>query len=168
MKIFLIGMMGSGKSYWAKYLSNQYKMNWIDLDTAIEKANNLTIEKIFATKGENFFREQEKEILRSIEAKENIIVATGGGTPCFHNNMQWMNEHGTTIWIDEPIDVLVSRLLTEKSHRPLIKNLKENELTDFFSRQLEKRKSFYQQATLHLNSKSIATFNPLEIANIKH
>ena len=168
MKIFLIGMMGSGKSYWAKYLSNQYKMNWLDLDAAIEEANNQTIETIFATKGEDFFREQEKEILLSIEAADNIIVATGGGTPCFHNNMQWMNEHGITIWIDEPIDVLVSRLLTEKSHRPLIKNLKENELSDFFSRQLEKRKSFYQQATFHLNGKSIATFNPLEIVNIKN
>lgn len=168
MKIFLTGMMGSGKNYWAKYLSNQYKMNWIDLDLEIEQANNLTIETIFATKGEDFFREQEKEILRTIEAADNIIVATGGGTPCFHNNMQWMNEHGITIWIDEPIDVLVSRLLTQKSHRPLIKDFNKNELTHYLFTQLEKRKPFYQQATFHLNSNSIVTFNPSDMVTIKH
>lgn len=168
MKIFLIGMMGSGKSYWAKYLSNQYKMNSIDLDLAIEQSNNLTIETIFATKGEDFFREQEKEMLRTIEAVDNIIVATGGGTPCFHNNIQWMNDHGTTIWIDDPIGVLVSRLIHEKSRRPLIKDLNENELTQFLSTQLEKRKPFYQQSIFHLNSKSIVTFNPSEIVTIKH
>lgn len=168
MKIFLIGMMGSGKSYWGKYLSNEYKMNWIDLDLAIEQANNLTIETIFTTKGEEFFREHEKEILRTIETVDNIIVATGGGTPCFHNNIQWMNYQGTTIWIDEPIDVLVSRLIDEKSNRPLIKDLNENELTQFLSTQLEKRKPFYQQATFHLNSNSIVTFNPSEIVTIKH
>ena len=168
MKIFIIGMMGSGKNHWAKYLSNQYNMNWIDLDAAIEKANNQTIETIFATKGEDFFREQEKELLRTTEKEENIIVATGGGTPCFHNNMQWMNEHGATIWIDEKIDILVSRLIREKSHRPLIRDLNENELKHFLSTQLKNRTQFYKQATFHLNSNNIATFNPSEIATIKH
>ncbi len=168
MKIFIIGMMGSGKNHWAKYLSNQYNMNWIDLDAAIEKANNQTIETIFATKGGDFFREQEKELLRTTEKEENIIVATGGGTPCFHNNMQWMNEHGATIWIDEKIDILVSRLIREKSHRPLISDLNENELKHFLSTQLKNRTQFYQQATFHLNSNNIATFNPSEIATIKH
>lgn len=168
MKIFIIGMMGSGKNHWAKYLSNQYNMNWIDLDAAIEKANNQTIETIFAIKGEDFFREQEKELLHKTEKEENIIVATGGGTPCSHNNMQWMNEHGTTIWINEPIDVLVRRLIPEKLHRPLIKDLNENELTHFLSIQLKNRTQFYQQATFHLNSNNIATFKPLEIATIKH
>jgi shikimate kinase len=167
MKIFLIGMMGSGKSYWAKYLSNEYQIPWIDLDAAIEKANNLTIETIFASKGEVFFREQEQEILRTIEAVENIIVATGGGAPYFHNNMQWMNEQGTTIWIDEPIDVLVSRLIQEKKHRPLIKNLSDIELAGFLIKNLDERKPFYEQAKFHLNSNSMAIFNPSVLSNQK-
>ena len=103
--IFLIGMMGSGKSYWAQQLATTYNMNWIDLDSEVEKENMMSIKVIFETEGEESFRIKEKNALHKLAHHKNLIIATGGGTPCFYNNMQWMNEHGTTIWIDEPVSI---------------------------------------------------------------
>jgi shikimate kinase len=155
-KLFLIGMMGSGKSYWAQLLSAQYKIDWMDLDAEIEKESMMAIKEIFETEGEASFRKKEEKALHNLSKLKNIIVATGGGTPCFYNNMQWMNEHGITIWIDEPIDNLVKRLKPEKTHRPLIKNLSDDELHSFLEKKLNERKYFYSQAQHHLTGNNIS------------
>jgi shikimate kinase len=97
--------------------------------------------------------------------KETCVIATGGGTPCFNNNMQWMNDHGTTIWLDEPIDILVKRLLPEKAHRPLIKNLNDDELENFLTTKLQERTPFYNQSQFHLSSEMLATVNLHELLN---
>ena len=165
MKLFLIGMMGSGKSYWAQQLSAQYNIDWMDLDAEIEKETSLTIKEIFETEGEAFFRNKERDALHNLSSFQNIVIATGGGTPCFHNNMQWMNEQGTTIWIDEPIDVLVKRLVPEKAHRPLIKNLSDHELHTFLSHKLKEREPFYSQAKFRLNSETLNTAKLLQLLN---
>ncbi len=157
MKLFLIGMMGSGKSYWAQQLATQYHTNWMDLDAEIEKETSQTIKEIFETAGEAQFRLIERNALHNLAAHQNIIIATGGGTPCFHNNMQWMNEQGITIWIDEPIPVLVKRLIPERSHRPLIKNLSDGELATFLEKKLAERKPFYSQAKHTINSTTVKT-----------
>src|SRR5205814_7849500 len=83
-RVFLLGMMGSGKSYWAQCIAEKTKMDWMDLDQQIEKDISVTIKEIFATNGEEYFREKERDALHKLSAYDNIIIATGGGTPCFH------------------------------------------------------------------------------------
>ena len=163
MKLFLLGMMGSGKSYWSKELSKKLKCGGYDLDFLIESNEEKTISEIFADDGEEYFRKTEAKILRWFGEKKIFVLATGGGTPCFHANMEWMNKTGITIWIDESIDVLAERLAPEKEHRPLIRNLNNNELKDFLSNKLEERKPFYSQSKIHLQEKDIQLKNILQL-----
>jgi shikimate kinase len=157
--------MGSGKSYWSKIIAKKLNLTAFDLDTVIETLAGKTIAEIFEQNGESFFRENETEALQSFMHKETCVIATGGGTPCFNNNMQWMNDHGTTIWLDEPIDILVKRLLPEKAHRPLIKNLNDDELENFLTTKLQERTPFYNQSQFHLSSEMLATVNLHELLN---
>ena len=163
MKLFLLGIMGSGKSYWAQRIAEKTNRDWMDLDQQIEKDTSMTISEIFAAHDENYFREKERDALQELSEFDNLIIATGGGAPCFHNNMQWMNEHGTTIWIDEPIDILAERLKKEKEHRPLIKDLSDEELYEFLSRKLADRSPFYLQAQHHLQDSNICENSFTEI-----
>lgn len=146
MKIFLIGMMGSGKSYCAKKIAKKLKLAAYDLDNLVEMTEDLTIAEIFEEEGEEYFRKLEAKILRWFGEKKNFVLATGGGTPCFHKNIDWMNENGITIWLNEPIDVLVERLKPEKNHRPLISELSDEELGSFLTNKLAERTPFYSQA----------------------
>lgn len=158
-------MMGSGKSYWSKILAQQLNLTPFDLDTVIETAAGKTIAQIFEQDGEAFFRTKETEALHSFQQLNNCIIATGGGTPCFNNNIQWMNEYGTTIWLDEPVDVLAERLKKEKDHRPLIKHLSNEDLANFLKNKLAERVPFYSQSQLHLSSRELATANFHELLN---
>lgn len=153
---FFIGMMGSGKTYWSDILADEFDFGSYDLDALIEMAEQKTITEIFAEHGEKYFRELEREALHSTEYFINSIIATGGGTPCFFDNMKWMNKTGITVWIDEGIDTLVMRLKKEKSKRPLIKDLGNDELKSFLEKKHEERKPFYQQAQYHLQGKDIS------------
>jgi shikimate kinase len=148
-------MMGTGKTYWAKKLSKKLKTGGYDLDFLIESHEERTIAEIFAEDGEEYFRKTEAKVLRWFGEKKTFVLATGGGTPCFNDNMEWMNKQGTTIWIDEPIATLAERLKPEKEHRPLIKDLSDTELEHFLSRKLEERNSFYSRATYHLQDSGI-------------
>lgn len=159
-------MMGSGKSYWAKQLATALQYELVDLDTVIEIENNATISEIFELYGEQFFRNQETKYLRNFDTKNNVVLATGGGTACFNDNMQWMNEQGITIWIDEPIDVLVNRLVKEKAHRPLIKNLNDAELKYFLEQKLQQRKPFYSKAKYIISSKEDTTEKLIQLLNL--
>src|SRR5882757_544038 len=98
-KIFLIGFMGTGKTHWGKLWSKETGYSFFDLDTLIEEQTGKTVAEIFEQEGEAFFREKEKELLRSFAGKDNCIIACGGGTPCLNDNMQWMNTHGTTVYL---------------------------------------------------------------------
>jgi shikimate kinase len=156
MKIFLIGMMGAGKSFWTKKLSKKLKVGGYDLDFLIESHEEKTIAEIFSEEGEPYFRKSESNILRWFGEKKAFVLATGGGTPCFLDNMKWMNNQGITIWIDEPVSTLIERLLPEKAHRPLIQKLSDTELQQFLTDKLAERSSFYQQATYHLQVDAIS------------
>ena len=156
MKIFLIGMMGSGKSFWTKKLSKKIKSGGYDLDFLIESHEEKTIAEIFAEDSEDYFRRSEAKILRWFGEKKTFVLATGGGTPCFHDNMDWMNKNGITIWIDESIDQLIERLKPEKAHRPLIQKLSDEELHSFLTAKLVERFPFYQRATYRLQGKDIS------------
>jgi shikimate kinase len=155
VKIFLIGLMGSGKSFWAKKLSALLHIPAFDLDKEIEKIAGRTVAAIFADEGESYFRQKENEVLKSFEGKPNFLLATGGGAPCFHDNMEWMNENGVTIWIDEPPSVIASRLKKEKSHRPLIAEVADDNLSEFFIRMRGSRAPYYMRAKYHLSGNHI-------------
>jgi len=163
VNIFLIGLMGSGKSYWAHKLSDGLNIPVFDLDKQIEKNEGKTIAEIFAENGEAYFRRKENDVLKSFADMNNFVLATGGGAPCFHDNIDWMNAHGTTIWIDEPLSIIASRLQKEKSHRPLIANIADKDLEAFFYEMREKRKPFYSKARFHLNGNNISEKDFLEI-----
>jgi shikimate kinase len=154
-KIFLVGMMGSGKSYWTKKIAKWIKSAGYDLDHLIEMNEEKTISEIFAEDGEEQFRKMEAKILRWFKEKKKYVLATGGGTPCFQDNMAWMKKEGIVIWLDESVEVIVKRLMDEKAHRPLIANLNEEELTKFIQGKLIERHSFYSQANYRLSSDQI-------------
>jgi shikimate kinase len=147
--IFLVGLMGSGKNFWAEKLSASLHIPAFDLDKEIEKAEGKTVAEIFTENGEAYFRQRENEVLKSFATKNNFILAAGGGAACFHNNIDWMNENGITIWIDDAPAIIAERLKKEKSHRPLIASVKDEELTDFLTEMRDKRKPFYAKATYH-------------------
>jgi len=148
MIAFLIGFMGSGKSTLGKALNTQENIPFIDLDDFIVVRAGKPITAIFKEGGETLFRKLEHEALHSlIEAKpENILVACGGGTPCFSQNMNLMNQAGKTIYLKTPVKELTRRLLPQKAHRPLIKHLEDDELEYFIAELLEQRESYYLQA----------------------
>lgn len=155
-KIFLIGMMGVGKSHWAAKWARKLKTGHYDLDNLIENLEEKTIPEIFAEDGENYFRNTEAKILRWFGEKKSFVLATGGGAACFEKNMEWMNRNGITIWLDEPLGILVGRLKLGKENRPLIKNLSDRELHYFIENKLLERESFYRQAQYHLSGSEIS------------
>jgi shikimate kinase len=155
MKIFLVGLMGSGKSYWTKQLAKKYKTGGYDLDYLIEVKEEKTIAEIFAEDGEDYFRKVESTVLKWFAEKKTYVLATGGGAPCFFDNMAWMNKQGVTIWLDEPLPVIASRLAPEKEHRPLIAKLSDSELLAFLEMQRAERLSFYSAAQIHLQDQTI-------------
>lgn len=148
MKIFLIGLPGAGKSFWVKKLSKKLKCGGYDLDNLIELAEERTINEIFKEDGEDSFRKSEAELLRWFVEKKTYVLATGGGTPCFNGNMDWMNSQGLTVWLNEPIAIIAARLIEEKDHRPLIKNLDAAGINKFLVEKLEERKPYYSQAAI--------------------
>ncbi len=126
-----------------------------DLDDEIEKKTGKTIESIFKENGEAYFRQTETEALRHYATQKDFVLATGGGTPCFHGNMDWMNQFGITVWLNEPISVLVQRLVEGKAHRPLISTLSNDELASFLHHKLLERVPFYQKAAYHIQPSEI-------------
>ena len=154
-RIFLIGMMGSGKSHWLKQMAKWNKSVGYDLDALIEMNEEKTITEIFNEDGEAYFRKVESKILRWFKEKKKYIVATGGGTACAQENMDWMKKEGIVIWLDESVDVLVKRLSTEKANRPLIAHLSDQELAAFLEQKLVERHPFYKQADYRLSSDQI-------------
>jgi shikimate kinase len=154
-KIFLIGYMGSGKSTVGKKLAAELGYSFIDLDHFLENEYQQTIPEIFASKGEAEFRSMEHNTLKKVLEKSNVVISAGGGTPCYFNNMELMNNNGITIYLKMSVDGLVNRLVHAKEKRPLIENKTEPELRAFITRQLEKREDFYNQAQYTIKGKSL-------------
>ena len=159
MRYFLIGYMGSGKTYWAKQWSAAYGLKCFDLDAEIEQRQGKSISLIFKEEGEDAFRKIEKEVLKTFLHLDNFIMSCGGGTPCFHNNMNRMNKHGVTIYLKSTIDELVQRLATEKETRPLIKDVADDVLHEFIEQRLEQRITCYSQAMYHLPTLNLSNEN---------
>tara|TARA_R100000935_G_scaffold58900_1_gene99305 strand:+ start:6350 stop:6865 length:516 start_codon:yes stop_codon:yes gene_type:complete len=148
VKIVLVGYMGSGKTTIGKLLANKLKISFLDLDEVIEQGLEDSISNIFNGKGEIFFRKKEHEYLTDVlSKKEKLILSTGGGTPCYSGNMETMlNLADHVFYLKVSIPGLVKRLLLEKEHRPLIKNIDNGELPEFIGKHLFERNNFYLKA----------------------
>lgn len=138
--------MGSGKTYWGNRLAAALNVPFIDLDTRIERGENASIIKIFERLGESGFRNLERQYLQELAGEPAAIVATGGGTPCFFDNMAWMNQTGRSIYLNTPVQVLAARLRSEKSLRPLLKNIAERDMEAHIAQLLLHREQYYRQA----------------------
>jgi shikimate kinase len=140
--------MGAGKTTIGKELSALMKCSFIDLDFFIERRYHKTIRQIFEEKGEATFRELEHKMLREVAEFEDVIISTGGGTPCFFQNMQFMNAFGTTIYLKVSNKELVRRIQSHKSTRPMLKNLTGDDLIRFVDETMSKRQPHYEQAKI--------------------
>jgi shikimate kinase len=150
MRIFLIGFMGTGKTYWARQLAQALYLPNFDLDDLIETQTGQSISGIFAKAGENYFRQLEADCLRQMGGQAKFVLAVGGGTACFHQNMQWMNERGITIWLNSSAATIFERLKLERDKRPLIAGKTDDALLAFIEQKIADRRVFYQQAMIHL------------------
>ena len=152
--IFLIGYMGSGKSTMGRSLSAYMEMDLIDLDHYIEARYRRSVKELFAERGEDGFRKIEQSMLHEVGEFENVIVACGGGTPCYFNNMDYMKERGITVLMNASHEALMRRLSTPKakSKRPIIADKSNEELASFITEAIKKRAPYYNQASIHFNS----------------
>lgn len=147
---FLVGMPAAGKSFLAEKLKEKYDtLSIIDLDKWIEQAEGESIKLIFEQKGEAYFREIEAQNLRNLPFKDNLLVSTGGGTPCFHQNMDFMLKKGKVIFLDTPLALIESRIRQASEKRPLFIQNNEN-LSQKIKDLYQKRIVFYQKAHYHI------------------
>ncbi|MBQ3623249.1 MAG: shikimate kinase [Bacteroidaceae bacterium] len=145
-RIILIGYMGAGKTTLGAALAKATGMSFIDLDLFIEQRFRKSISQIFAEKGEDEFRRIEQRMLHEVAEFEDVIISTGGGTPCFFDNIDYMNNQGTTVYLKVPVERLFIRLSIARNKRPLIKEKNDDELRCFIAQQIEKREPFYSKA----------------------
>ena len=147
--------MGSGKTTIGKILAEHLNLDFIDLDSYIENKCNLSVQEIFDKYGEDEFRLIEWSNLNTVSKLNDVIISTGGGTPCFFNNIDFMNVNGITIFFDEDIDIIYNRLLNDKSNRPLISNLSNSDLYNYILDKLNERKKYYNKSKLKINSNGL-------------
>ena len=165
-KIFLTGLMGSGKSYWGRQLAAHFRRPFLDLDKGIEMAERKTIAEIFTLHGEDYFRQAERDTLHSLIQYPKFVMSCGGGTPCFFDNMHTMKKAGVVIWLNPPLETLAQRLLPGRLKRPLIKSAQnEEEVVVILSKLTGQRKPFYEMSDYMLSAvdPNIETFENLLI-----
>lgn len=138
--------MGSGKTLLGKSIAETLGILFINSDSEIEQQTGMSIGQLFEQFGENHFRSLEREFLSTFDVQESFVLATGGGTPCFNNQMELLNAMGTTVYLQCSIDTLFSRLKKERDHRPLIVGLSDEELRESIDVRMKYRESIYQQA----------------------
>ena len=151
-RIFLIGYMGSGKTTLGRAFAKATGLSFIDLDWYIEERSHRTISQLFAEEGEEGFRRLERRILHEVSEFENVVVACGGGTPCFLDNMEFMKTKGTTVFLDASLDALFRRLRVASAGRPLLKGKSDTELREFIISGLESRMVWYSKAELRMDA----------------
>ncbi|WP_126249090.1 shikimate kinase [Chitinophaga rhizosphaerae] len=164
MKIFLLGFMGAGKSYWGKQLAAHWNLPFFDLDDVIVEYEGMPVADIFNTKGETYFRELESRLLRELAFdNDSFLISCGGGTPCFSDTMDFMNEAGKTIWLNPSVAVMVERLQRKQHKRPLIQDLTPEDLSAFTEKKLLERQPYYEQSQVIISDDEITleTFDKL-------
>lgn len=166
MRIYLVGYMGCGKSTLGRSLAATLNLSFIDLDTFLEEKYFRTIPRIFAEEGEAAFRLKEQKVLHEVAAFDNIVVATGGGAPCFFDNMDVMNNSGYCIFLDVDTPSLVNRLMHARTERPIIKGKSAEELYHFIEEMMQKRRPFYEKAHIIVKGNEIRAEQILPLLNI--
>lgn len=160
--LFLIGFMGAGKTTLGRALASGGFAPYVDLDDYIEQQEGMSIAGIFAQEGEAAFRKIEASALRCVAAAGNVIVGCGGGTPCYGDNMEWMNRHGLTVCLRASHQVLLRRLLEAQHQRPLLRGMSPSELSDFIIAKQREREPHYGKAVVSFPSDRLES--PEEIA----
>jgi len=153
MKIYLIGYMGSGKSTLGQDLASVFGVSWLDLDDEFELRYKVSISAFFEKYGETAFRELEHKVLADISQIPDLVVSTGGGLPCFHDNMKLMNQTGITVYLQALPELLISRIELSARKRPLFQQMKGENFLQKISVHLESREPFYSQAKIIIDAK---------------
>ncbi len=163
--IFLIGFMGCGKTTLGRKLASRLDYKFMDLDDIFEEKVGMTIAVYFSAFGEDAFRKLESEVLKQTKYPENAIVSTGGGLPCFFDNMDWMNTHGKTIYIKLSPKTLANRLENEKDQRPVLRD-HGDDLVAFIAGKLAERDKFYEQASVIADGLSLTPAKVEQLLNL--
>jgi len=163
MNIFLVGFMASGKTTLGSQLASLLGMRYVDMDEYIEQKNGKTIRQVFVTKGEESFRLLENEALSDLVKEDGVVVATGGGSACFHNNIELMNSHGLTVYLKVSTEELVRRLSETKVDRPLLWGKSNDELTVYITEMLKIREPHYSKAKLVYPSDNLDAHDLVEV-----
>jgi shikimate kinase len=163
MKIFVMGMPASGKSYWGKKWAKELKLDFIDLDEKIEDSLGKSIPEIFSTSGESFFRETETRMLSEILLLDDFVLSCGGGAPCFGDNLERMNQCGVTVFLNVNIYTLMRNIENNNQPRPLIDGYSSQEMKVKLTQMLQQRLPFYRQSKItlsetELNPKALNAF----------
>lgn len=151
IRIILIGYMGVGKTTVGKALAQELNLTFYDLDWYIEERYRRTVPQLFAERGEAGFREIEKRVLHEVAEFEDVVISSGGGTPCFFDNMDYMNGQARTVYLKASSDVLFRHLKMGKTERPLLKNKTDEELKQYIQDSLAAREPFYRKAQYMLD-----------------
>jgi len=148
MLIFLLGYMGSGKTVTGQKLAEALHCRFLDMDEMIEISTGFPISDYFEKFGETPFRKKEREILLNHLQDHDTVIATGGGTPCFKDNMELMNRHGITVFLDTPLEIIMERLKGKIEHRPLLNKIPHDQLPEFIREHLKARRGYYERAKI--------------------
>jgi shikimate kinase len=158
MKIVLLGYMASGKSAAGRILAKKLNFQFIDLDSFIEEREQLSIAQIFETKGEIYFRKKEGGYLQELlNLNKNLLISLGGGTPCYGNNMEFIQNKSTSFYLKASIDTIFERLKNETSQRPLVATIGSENLKEYIAKHLFERAPYYEGAnhTILVNDKNL-------------
>lgn len=164
LRIILIGYMGAGKTTVGRALSKELNIPFYDLDWYIESRMRKTVKQIFDERGEEGFRMIEQSMLHEVAEFENVIISCGGGTPCFFDNMEYMNGQAETVYLKAETDVLYKHLLMGKSVRPLLLNKTADEINLFIREQLKHREPFYTKAKHVLDVSLMDSYDKIQIS----
>lgn len=154
--IYIVGYMGAGKSSGGRRLARTLNVPFVDTDEALMASSGMEVSEIFNAHGELGFRKMEKQVLRELSALDGIrVVATGGGTPCFEDNMDYMLSHGTVVYFKVAPAALVPRLMAKRKNRPLIEQVSEDALPGFIEQHMAEREVHYGQAHITVDADAL-------------
>lgn len=156
--------MGAGKTTVGKALAKELGLQFYDLDWYIESRRRKTVSQIFAEVGEEGFRKIEHDMLHEVAEFEDVVISCGGGTPCFFDNMDYMNAQGQVVYLKASPDVLCKHLKMGKTERPLLKGKSSDELVEFISEQLARRAPFYEKACHQLDVSLMDNYDKIKIS----
>ena len=154
-RIYIVGYMGAGKTTVARRLANRLGWEVVDTDALFEEKYRISVDDFFRKYDEPLYRKLESQVLKETESLEKVVVSTGGGTACYFDNMEWMNQHGLTVFIRISSKAVVDRLLHAKRKRPLAEGKTETELTSFVNHHYTARLPFYEQAKITVKAEDL-------------